>query len=71
MLQQAFQNKDASTMAKRIVTDTECNDNGNRLKAFCRTLIPKTFGATNFRTKKCPKVCNAENINFFALSESL
>ena len=35
------------------------------------TLIPKSFGATNFRTKKCPKVCNAKNINFFALSESL
>ena len=31
------------------------------------TLIPISFGATNFRTKKCPKVCNAENINFFRL----
>ena len=35
------------------------------------TLISKSFGTTNFRTKKCPKVCNTENINFFALSESL
>ena len=31
MLQQAFQNKDAKD-GKRVVTDTECNDNGNRLK---------------------------------------
>ena len=37
----------------------------NHKKSF--TLIPKSFGATNFRTKKCPKVCNAENINFFCL----
>ena len=31
------------------------------------TIIPKSFNATNFRTKKCPKVSNAENINIFRL----
>ena len=30
------------------------------------TLIPKSFGTINFRTKKCPKVCNTENILIFS-----
>ena len=31
------------------------------------TLIPKTFSATNFQTKNCPKVCNAETFLEFGI----
>ena len=35
------------------------------------TLITKISGATNFRSQACPKICSAENILFFAVTESL